>query len=59
MKIYLKDRTNWVLFIVMLMSLVIIYCSPPKEKPSRTVDEIIIENRLKADSSKIDTPIVK
>ena len=58
MKTYLKDRTNWVLFIVMFMSLVIIYCSSPEHK-SRTVDEIIIENRLKADSSKIDTPIVK
>ena len=56
MKTYLKDRTNWVLFIVMLMSLVIIYCSSPKD---HTVDEIIIENRLKADSLKIDTPIVK
>lgn len=54
MKTYLKYRTNWVLFVVMFMSLVIIYCSSPKEKPSRTVDEIILENRLK-DSSKIDS----
>ncbi len=52
MKEYLKHRTNWVLFIVMFMSLIIIYCSSPKDHKSRTVDEIIIENRLKVDSLK-------
>ena len=51
MKTYLQDRANWILFIVMFMSLVIIYCSSPKD---HTVDEIIIENRLadKVDSLK-------
>lgn len=58
MKNYLKDRTNWIALIVMLIALTIIYCGAPNEKPSRTVDEIIEQNRqIRLDTT--DTTIVK
>ena len=54
MKTYLKDHTGLIMFGVIFVVMGLAHCSSPEHK-SRTVDEIIIENRLKADSLNSDS----
>lgn len=52
MKEYLKDKTGLIMFGVIIVIMGLAHCASPPEEPSRTVDEIIIENRqIRADTT--------
>ena len=60
MKEYLKDSVNGIICIIVLIGIILLYCSTPKEHKSRTVDEIIEQNRqIRADTTDTTIALIK